>query len=70
MNTQTFSDEDKITAENVQLKDQLTEKSRQIEFLQEMVEMDNAHATENASLRQKVSKISRQLELPRSILGR
>lgn len=55
LNTQTFSDEDKITAENVQLKDQLTEKSRQIEFLQEMVEMENAHATENVSLRRKVS---------------
>lgn len=55
LSTQTYSDEDKITAENVQLKDQLTEKSRQIEFLQEMVEMENAHATENVSLRQKVS---------------
>lgn len=54
LNTDTFSDEDKITVENLQLKDQLTEKSRQIEFLQEMVELENAHATENVSLRRKV----------------
>lgn len=54
-NTEIYSDEDKISAENVQLKEKLVEKNRQIEFLQEMVEIENGHATENISLRRKVS---------------
>lgn len=54
LNTETYSDEDKISAENHQLKEKLIEKSRQIEFLQEMVEIENGHATENLALRHKV----------------
>lgn len=55
LNTEIYSDEDKISAENMQLKEKLVEKNRQIEFLQEMVEMENGHATENITLRRKVS---------------
>lgn len=55
LNTEIYSDEDKISAENMQLKEKLVEKDRQIEFLQEMVEIENGHATENISLRCKVS---------------
>lgn len=55
LNTEIYSDEDKITAENMQLKEKLVEKNRQIEFLQEMVEIENGHATENISLRRKVN---------------
>lgn len=54
LNTEIYSDEDKISAENMQLKEKLVEKNRQIEFLQEMVEMENGHATENITLRRKV----------------
>lgn len=54
MNLQTFSDEDKISAENVQLKEKIAEKNRQIEFFQEMVEVENGHAAENIALRCKV----------------
>lgn len=54
MNLQTFSDEDKISAENVQLKEKIDEKNRQIEFFQEMVEVENSHAAENIALRCKV----------------
>lgn len=54
MNTEIFSDEDKISAENMQLKEKLIEKNRQIEFLQEMVEIENGHATENIALRRQV----------------
>lgn len=56
LNIEIYSDEDKITAENMQLKEKIVEKNRQIEFLQEMVEIENGHATENISLRRKVSK--------------
>lgn len=55
LNSELFSDEDKISAENYQLKEKLSEKIKQIEFLQEMVEMENGHATENLELRRKVS---------------
>lgn len=54
LNTEIYSDEDKISAENMQLKEKLVEKERQIEFLQEMVEIENGHATENITLRHKV----------------
>lgn len=54
MNDEIYSDEDKISAENMQLKEKLVEKNRQIEFLQEMVEIENGHAAENISLRRKV----------------
>lgn len=54
MSLQTFSDEDKISAENVQLKENIAEKNRQIEFFQEMAEVDNGHAAENIALRCKV----------------
>lgn len=58
LNPEIYSDEDKISAENLQLKEKLVEKERQIEFLQEMVEIENGHATENISLRRKVSSPS------------
>lgn len=54
MNQQTFSDEDTISAENVQLKEKIAEKSHQIELFQEMVEVENGHAAENIALRCKV----------------
>lgn len=50
-----FSDEEKISAENCLLKEKLSEKTRQIEILQEMVKMENEHALENLDLKQKVS---------------
>lgn len=55
LNTEIYSDEDKIAAENSQLREKLVEKNRQIEFLKEMVEMENSHATENISLKHKVT---------------
>lgn len=55
LNPEIYSDEDKISAENIQMKEKLIEKERQIEFLQEMVEIENGHATENITLRRKVS---------------
>ncbi|XP_055310106.1 interaptin [Sitodiplosis mosellana] len=62
LNTEIYSDEDKITAENMQLKEKLVEKNRQIEFLQEMVEIENGHATENISLRRKVSELEHKVQ--------
>lgn len=55
LNTEIYCDEDKISAENMQLKEKICEKERQIEFLQEMVEIENGHATENITLRRKVN---------------
>lgn len=49
-----YSDEDKIAAENSALKDKLAEKSRQIELLQEMVQLEGCHATENVQLKKQV----------------
>lgn len=53
-NTDLYSDEDKISAENIQLRDKLSEQSKQIEFLQEMVDLESCHAKENSELKQKV----------------
>lgn len=56
-----YSDEDKINAENMQLKEKLTEKMRQIEFLQEIVEIENSHATENMTLRRQVTELEQKM---------
>lgn len=53
-NTSLFCDEDKLAAENCTLKEKLIEKSKQIEFLKEMLEMENVHASENLELKKKV----------------
>lgn len=53
-NTSLFCDEDKLVAENGSLKEKLVEKSKQIEFLKEMLEMENIHANENMELKKKV----------------
>lgn len=58
-----YSDEDKIAAENVQLKEKLSEKMRQIDFLQEIVEIENSHATENVALRRQVSELEQKMTL-------
>lgn len=55
-NTSLFCDEDKLAAENCTLKEKLIEKSKQIEFLKEMLEMENVHASENLELKKKVNK--------------
>lgn len=55
INTELYSDEDKISAENIQLRERLTEQMKQIEFLQEMVDLENCHAKENLELKHKVS---------------
>lgn len=62
-NTETFSDEDKITAENLQLREKLSEKIRQIEFLQELVEVDNGHAVENHALRHQINELEQKVAL-------
>lgn len=54
-NSSLFCDEDKLAAENNSLKEKLAEKTRQVEFLKEMVELENLHATENLELKKKVS---------------
>lgn len=56
-NTSLFCDEDKWVAENSTLKERLAEKSKQIEFLKEMLEMENLHANENMELKKKVCSI-------------
>lgn len=61
LNTEMYSDEDKISAENVQLKGKLAEKMRQIEFLQEMVEIENGHAAENLALRHQINQLEQKV---------
>lgn len=67
LNSELFSDEDKIAAENSQLKEKLSEKMRQIEFLQEMVEMETGHATENSELRRKVDFLHNKISFDFSL---
>lgn len=61
INTEMYSDEDKISAENMHLKEVLSEKLRQIEFLQEMVEIENGHATENLTLRHQINELEQKV---------
>lgn len=61
LNTEMFSDEDKISAENLHLKEKLSEKMRQIEFLQEMVEIENGHAAKNLALRHQINELEQKV---------
>lgn len=60
-NTEMCSDEDKILAANARLKEKLSEKAQQIEFLQEMVEIENGHAAENLTLRHQVNELEQKV---------
>lgn len=60
-NTEMYSDEDKISAENLYLKEKLSEKMRQIDFLQEMVEIENGHAAENFALRHQINEFEQKI---------
>lgn len=53
-NTELYSDEDKITAENMQLREKVSEQMKQIEILKEMADMESCHAKENLELKSKV----------------
>lgn len=55
LNTELYSDEDKITVENMQLRDKVTEQMKQIELLQEMADLESSHAKENLELKTKVN---------------
>lgn len=50
-----YSDEDKLSAQNNKLKEQLAEKSRQVDILQDIVNMENVKSTENNELKKKVN---------------
>lgn len=51
-----YSDEDKITAENSMLKEKLAEKSRQIELLQDLVNMDGTPVADKKSSSKQASR--------------